>query len=141
MAIGVTRGARVSGGGENGKETEEHEHRRVWRGIYKFPGVCWQSTLAATVGRGLCRRRAVEHARVEEDGDEDLFVHFAWIRGEEVSWPGCSWAAAWAAFVGRLLGCRGGLWQPGEPGKSLSFFFISVFFFCFVFLFLNSIQI
>jgi hypothetical protein len=90
---------------------------------------------------GLCRRRAVEHARVEEDGDKDLFVHFAWIRGEEVSWPGCSWAAAWAAFVGRLLGCRGGLWQPGEPGKSLSFFFISVFFLCFVFLFLNSIQI
>jgi hypothetical protein len=43
----------------------------------------------------LCRRRAVEHAHAEEDGDEDDFVVFALICGEGVS--------DWARL---LLGCR-----------------------------------
>jgi hypothetical protein len=46
-----------------------------------------RSSSVAQVNNGgrdveLCRRRAVEHARAEEDGDEDDFVVFALICGE-----------------------------------------------------------
>jgi hypothetical protein len=76
----------------------------------------------------LCRRRAVEHARAEEDGDEDDFVVYALICCEGVSdwarpWFGPLVVCCWAVVVG----CGGQV----RSGKPLS---ISLFhFFCFVY--------
>jgi hypothetical protein len=81
----------------------------------------------------LCRRRAVEHAHAEEDGDEDDFIVFALICGERVSdwarpWFGplvvCCWAVVVGCGGGLLLGSFG--W-PG-PGKCLLFFYLFSYF-------------
>jgi hypothetical protein len=55
----------------------------------------------------LCRRRAVEHARADEDGDEDEFVHLAWRLNEALF--GLGWFGGIGLVLGCSLGCVAGL--------------------------------
>jgi hypothetical protein len=117
--------------------SEEEEKWALGFALPYLYGLRW-STMDAEVHIGgrdmeLCRRRAAEHARAEEDGDEDDFVVFALICGEGVSdwarpWFGplvvCCWAVVVGCGGGLLLGSFG--W-PG-PGKCLLFFYLFSYF-------------
>jgi hypothetical protein len=86
----------------------------------------------------LCRRRAVEHAHAEEDGDEDDFIVFALICGERVS----DWARPW--FGPLLVCCWAVVVGCGGQVSQVRFFFlpfISCFSFLFCFLVLINILI
>ena len=71
----------------------------------------------------LCQRRAVDHARAEEEGDKDRFVHFACVWSEGVSWVA---GLASGLRFGLLVGCGAGLTRPSEAPLLCFFYLFSV---------------